>query len=53
MAHGAFFAGVLAATLLLDLAMHVPFRFIGAWEILAGLALGASGLHRALDRGRP
>ena len=43
MAHGAFFAGVLAATLLLDLATHVPFRFIGAWEMLAGLALGAIG----------
>ena len=43
LAHGAFFLGVLAATLLLDLATHVPLRFVGPWEILLGLAFAAAG----------
>ena len=43
LAHGAFFLGILAATLLLNLATHVPLRFAGQWEALAGLGLGAVG----------
>ena len=43
LAHGAFFLGVLATTLLLDLATHAPLRFVGPWEILVGLAFGAAG----------
>jgi diguanylate cyclase (GGDEF)-like protein/PAS domain S-box-containing protein len=43
LAHSAFFLGVLATTLLLDLATHVPLRFVGPWEILVGLAFGAAG----------
>jgi diguanylate cyclase (GGDEF)-like protein/PAS domain S-box-containing protein len=41
--HAAFFVAILAATLLLDLSTRVPLRFAGAWEILAGLGLGALG----------
>ena len=43
LAHAALFVGILAATLLLDLTTHVPMRFVGPWEILVGLALGATG----------
>ena len=43
LAHGAFFLGILAATLLLDLATHTPLRFVGPWEILVGVAFGAAG----------
>ena len=41
--HAAFFVGILAATLALDVATRVPLRPTGAWELLAGLALGAIG----------
>ena len=41
--HIAFFIGILAATLLLDLSTRVPLRFSGPWESLAGLGLGAVG----------
>ncbi len=41
--HAAFFVAVVAATLLLDLSTRVPLRFVGAWEVLAGLGLGAAG----------
>lgn len=41
--HAAFFVGVLSATLLLDLSTHVPMRFVGPWELLIGLSLGAVG----------
>lgn len=40
LAHGAFFLAVLAATLLLNVATRVPLRFVGQWEVLAGLGLG-------------
>lgn len=43
LAHTAFFVGMLAATLLLDLSVRVPMRFAGPWEILVGLGLGAAG----------
>ena len=41
--HAAFFVGVVAATLLLDLSTRVPLVFIGPWEVLAGVGLGAAG----------
>jgi len=41
--HAAFFVGVLAATLMLDLSIRVPLRFAGPWELLAGLGLGTVG----------
>ena len=41
--HAAFFVGILAATLALDIATRVPLRPTGAWELLGGLALGAIG----------
>ena len=41
--HAAFFLAVVCATLLLDLTTRVPMRFVGPWEVLAGLALGAVG----------
>jgi diguanylate cyclase (GGDEF)-like protein/PAS domain S-box-containing protein len=41
--HAAFFVAVVGATLLLDLATHVPLRFVGPWEVLVGLSLGAAG----------
>ena len=41
--HVAFFIGVLAATLVLNLTMRVPLRVIGHWEILIGVALAAIG----------
>ena len=41
--HAAFFVGVLAATLVLNLTMRVPLRFIGHWEVLVGVALAAIG----------
>jgi len=43
LSYAAFFIGILAATLLLDLSTHVPRHFAGPWEILAGLGLGAAG----------
>ena len=43
MVHAAFFVGILAATLALDVATRVPLRPTGAWELLGGLALGAVG----------
>ena len=43
LAHTAFFVGLLAATLLLDLSVRVPLRFAGPWEVLVGIALGAVG----------
>src|SRR5918998_664811 len=43
LAHGGFFLALLAATLLLDLSTHAPLRFVGPWEVLAGLGLGAAG----------
>lgn len=41
--HAAFFIGILAATLVLDLSTQVPLRFIGHWELLAGIAVAAVG----------
>ena len=41
--HAAFFVGVMAATLVLNLSIRVPLRFVGAWELLAGLGLLAAG----------
>ena len=41
--HAAFFVGILAATLALDVTIRVPLRPDGAWELLGGLALGAIG----------
>ncbi len=49
-----FFVAVVTATLLLDLSTRVPLRFAGAWEILAGMGLGAIGyvgLLSPLDTG--
>jgi diguanylate cyclase (GGDEF)-like protein/PAS domain S-box-containing protein len=43
LAHGAFFLGILAVTLLLLLATHAPLRFAGAWEMLVGVAFAAAG----------
>jgi diguanylate cyclase (GGDEF)-like protein/PAS domain S-box-containing protein len=43
LAHGAFFIGILAVTLLLLLATHAPLRLAGAWEMLAGVAFAAAG----------
>ena len=43
LAHGAFFLGILAVTLLLHLATHVRLRFAGAWEMLVGVAFAAAG----------
>jgi diguanylate cyclase (GGDEF)-like protein/PAS domain S-box-containing protein len=43
LAHGAFFLGILAVTLLLLLATHAPLRFAGAWEMLAGVSFAAAG----------
>ena len=43
LAHGAFFLAVMASTLLLNIATHVPLRLVGQWEMLAGLGLGAAG----------
>jgi diguanylate cyclase (GGDEF)-like protein/PAS domain S-box-containing protein len=43
LAHTAFFVAILAATLLLDLSTRVPLRFVGPWEIVFGLGLGAAG----------
>ena len=40
--HAAFFVAIVAATLLLDLTTRVPWRLVGAWEILIGLAIGAA-----------
>ena len=53
LAHGAFFLGVLAATLLLDLVTHVPIRFAGPWEILIGLGFAAAGYMGLLAVGGP
>jgi diguanylate cyclase (GGDEF)-like protein/PAS domain S-box-containing protein len=41
--HVAFFIGMLAATLVLDLSTRVPLRVVGHWEILAGIGLAAIG----------
>jgi diguanylate cyclase (GGDEF)-like protein/PAS domain S-box-containing protein len=41
--HVAFFVALLGATLLLDLSTRVPLHFVGPWEVLIGLALGAAG----------
>ena len=41
--HAAFFVGIVASSLLLDLTTRVPLRPVGPWELLAGLALGAVG----------
>ncbi len=41
--HAAFFIALLAATLLINLSTRVRLRFNGAWEVLAGIALGATG----------
>ncbi len=41
--HVAFFVGIMAATLVLDLSTRVPLRFIGHWEILVGIGLAATG----------
>ncbi|HEY6609435.1 MAG TPA: EAL domain-containing protein [Candidatus Limnocylindria bacterium] len=52
--HIAFFIGVLAATLVLDLSTRVPLRFIGPWEILFGVgltAIGYIGLLQPTDGG--
>ena len=43
LAHGAFFLGILAVTLLLLLATHAPLRLAGAWEMLAGVSFAAAG----------
>jgi len=39
-----FFSAALCATLLLNLTVHVPVRWIGPWEMLFGIGLGAAGL---------
>ncbi len=41
--HAAFFLAIVCATLLLDLTTRVPMGFVGPWEVLAELALGAIG----------
>ncbi len=43
LAHAAFFVGVVAASLLLDLSLRVPLRFVGPWEMLAGVTFAAVG----------
>ncbi len=49
--HAAFFVGVLAATLLLDLSTRVPLAVVGPWEVLAGIGLGAAGYLGLLTPG--
>lgn len=39
--HAAFFVAMVCATLLLDLSTRVPLRFVGPWELLIGLSIGA------------
>ncbi len=51
MVHAAFFLGLVCATLLLDLATRVPLRFVGPWEVLAGVALGGIGYVGLLGPG--
>jgi diguanylate cyclase (GGDEF)-like protein/PAS domain S-box-containing protein len=41
--HVAFFVAILGATLLLHVSTNVPLRWVGNWEILVGLTLGAIG----------
>ena len=40
LAHAAFFLAMVAATIHLHVTTRVPFRFVGQWEMLLGLALG-------------
>ena len=42
LAHAAFFLAMVAATIHLHVTTRVPFRFVGQWEMLVGLALGGS-----------
>jgi len=51
MIHAAFFLGLVCATLLLDLSTRVPLRFVGPWEVLAGVALGGIGYVGLLSPG--
>ena len=53
LAHAAFFLGVLAVTLLLDLVTHVPLRIAGPWEVLVGLGFAAAGYLALVALGGP
>jgi diguanylate cyclase (GGDEF)-like protein/PAS domain S-box-containing protein len=41
--HAAFFAALLASTLLINLSTRTRLRFVGPWELLAGVALAVVG----------
>ena len=47
--HGAFFLAIMSSTLLLNVATRVPLRFVGQWEMLAGLGLGAAAQFALLQ----
>ena len=42
LAHAGFFLAMIAAILLLHVTTHVPLRFVGQWELVGGLGLGAA-----------